>query len=114
MVLLASRCNCLFALFHCAERGTLTFKIIKHHIQRAGPTRIHDAYGETFVIHPEEILVAMDTTATRDKWRLIDDQPWKRAYIAFKEGTNINFRADDAQPKVTNLAAPTLFSRSLP
>jgi len=50
--------------------------------------------GETFVIHPGEVLVAMDTTGTGHKWRLVDDQPWKRAYIAVKEGMNINFRAD--------------------
>ena len=50
--------------------------------------------GETFVIHPGEVLVAMDTTGTGHKWRLIDDQPWKRAYVAFKEGTKINFCAD--------------------
>ena len=50
--------------------------------------------GETFVIHPGEVLVAMDTTGTGHKWRLVDDQPWKRAYVAFKEGMDVNFRAD--------------------
>jgi quercetin dioxygenase-like cupin family protein len=55
--------------------------------------------GETFVIHPGEVLVATDTTGSGHKWRLIDDQPWKRAYVEFKEGANINFRADDARAK---------------
>jgi quercetin dioxygenase-like cupin family protein len=52
--------------------------------------------GETFTINPGEVLVALDTTGSGHKWRLIDDQPWKRAYVEFKAGTKINFRADDA------------------
>jgi quercetin dioxygenase-like cupin family protein len=51
--------------------------------------------GESFTIHPGEILVAMDTTGTGHKWRLIDDQPWKRVYVTFKEGTDMHFRADE-------------------
>ena len=47
--------------------------------------------GETFIIHPGEILVAMDTTGSGHKWRLIDDKPWKRLYVAFKAGTKVNF-----------------------
>ena len=50
--------------------------------------------GENFMIHPGEILVATDTTGSGHKWRLIDDQPWKRLYVAFKEGTKVNFRPD--------------------
>jgi len=52
--------------------------------------------GETFTIHPGEILVAMDTTGSGHKWRLVDDQPWKRAYVVFKKDAKILFRADDA------------------
>jgi quercetin dioxygenase-like cupin family protein len=50
--------------------------------------------GESFIIHPGEILVATDTTGSGHKWRLIDDQPWKRLYVAFKEGGRVNFRPD--------------------
>ena len=39
--------------------------------------------GETFVLRPGEILIAMDTTGSGHTWRLIDDQPWKRAYVTF-------------------------------
>lgn len=58
--------------------------------------------GESFSIRPGEILVATDTTGSGHKWRLIDDQPWRRAYVAFQEGTNVHFRADDAQLKGTS------------
>jgi len=56
--------------------------------------------GETFTIRPGDILVAMDTTGSGHKWRLIDDQPWRRAYVAFQDGADVNFRADEAQAKV--------------
>ena len=47
--------------------------------------------GESFILRPGEILIAMDITGTAHKWRMVDDQPWKRAYVTFKEGTVVNF-----------------------
>jgi quercetin dioxygenase-like cupin family protein len=47
--------------------------------------------GETFIIEPGDILIAMDTTGTGHKWRLINDQPWRRAYIIFPPDTNPQF-----------------------
>ncbi len=52
--------------------------------------------GETFVVRPGEVLIALDTTGTGHKWRLIDDQPWRRAYVIFKDGTDLNFQPDGA------------------
>src|SRR5947199_8221708 len=37
--------------------------------------------GETFVLRPGEVLLAADTTGTGHRWRLIDDQPWRRLYV---------------------------------
>lgn len=34
------------------------------------------------------MLVAEDHTGTGHKWRLINDEPWKRAYVVFRKGTN--------------------------
>ena len=48
--------------------------------------------GETFLLKPGEILIAMDTTGSGHKWRLVDDQPWKRAYVTFDESQEINFQ----------------------
>lgn len=53
--------------------------------------------GETFTINPGEILIALDTTGSGHKWRLVNDQPWKRTYVAFKDGTKISFHADDTR-----------------
>lgn len=37
--------------------------------------------GETFTLRPGDILLASDTTGTGHRWRLIDDQPWRRLYV---------------------------------
>ena len=37
--------------------------------------------GETFVLRPGDVLFAADTTGTGHRWRLIDDQPWRRLYV---------------------------------
>ena len=47
--------------------------------------------GETFVVHPGEILIATDHTGSGHKWRLVNDEPWKRAYVVFKQGADIRF-----------------------
>jgi quercetin dioxygenase-like cupin family protein len=50
--------------------------------------------GETFVLRPGEILVATDTAGTGHKWKLINDEPWKRAYIVFGKDADPQFVPD--------------------
>jgi quercetin dioxygenase-like cupin family protein len=52
--------------------------------------------GETFIIKPGDVLIAQDTTGSGHKWRLLGDQPWIRAYIAFNSGTPLNFIPDSS------------------
>jgi quercetin dioxygenase-like cupin family protein len=47
--------------------------------------------GETFILKPGEVLIAMDTTGTGHKWRLLGNDPWQRAYVKFDQTTEINF-----------------------
>ncbi len=47
--------------------------------------------GETFILQPGEILIALDTTGSGHKWKLVDDDPWKRVYIAIENVDAINF-----------------------
>jgi len=47
--------------------------------------------GETFTLHPGEILVAVDHTGSGHKWRLINDEPWQRAYVIFRDGVDPQF-----------------------
>jgi quercetin dioxygenase-like cupin family protein len=52
--------------------------------------------GETFTIHPGDVLLAVDHTGTGHKWRLINNEPWIRAYVIFKPGSNTHFVPDRA------------------
>jgi quercetin dioxygenase-like cupin family protein len=47
--------------------------------------------GETFTLHPGDVLLAEDHTGTGHKWRLVDDAPWKRAYVIFRTGAATHF-----------------------
>ena len=51
--------------------------------------------GETFTIHPGDVLLAVDHTGTGHKWRLINNDPWKRVYVVFKEGEDTHFVPDE-------------------
>jgi quercetin dioxygenase-like cupin family protein len=50
--------------------------------------------GQHFTLHPGEILLAEDTCGGGHRWRLIDDQPWRRIYVVLGPGAQIPFRAD--------------------
>ena len=39
---------------------------------------------EKFILRLGDVLLADDTIGTGHKWRLIDDQPWRRAYVVLK------------------------------
>jgi quercetin dioxygenase-like cupin family protein len=47
--------------------------------------------GEEFVLRPGDVLLAEDNAGTGHKWRLIDDQPWRRAYVVLKPGAKDSF-----------------------
>jgi quercetin dioxygenase-like cupin family protein len=49
--------------------------------------------GETFVVRPGDVLLSEDNAGTGHKWRLIDDQPWRRAYVVLKPGAKDSFVA---------------------
>jgi hypothetical protein len=49
---------------------------------------------ETFTIHPGDVLLAEDHTGSAHKWRLLNDEPWKHAYVVFKKGADTQFVPD--------------------
>jgi quercetin dioxygenase-like cupin family protein len=63
-------------------------------ITLAGVLEFTTVGGETFTIHPGDVLVAEDNTGSGHKWRLVNDEPWKRAYVLFKEGADTHFIPD--------------------
>jgi quercetin dioxygenase-like cupin family protein len=50
--------------------------------------------GETFTIKPGDVLIAEDHTGTGHKWRLTNDDPWRRAYVIFVPGADTQFIPD--------------------
>ena len=60
-------------------------------ITLAGVLEFTTKSGGKFTVHPGEVLLAVDHTGSGHKWRLINDEPWKRAYVVFKEGADTHF-----------------------
>ena len=63
-------------------------------ITLAGQLEFITKTGDTCVINPGDILIATDHTGSGHKWRLINDEPWKRAYVIFKTGADLRFVPD--------------------
>jgi hypothetical protein len=49
--------------------------------------------GETFVVRPGDVLLSEDSAGTGHKWRMMDDQPWRRAYVVLKRDVKDSFVA---------------------
>ena len=60
-------------------------------ITLAGTLEFKTSTGATFVIRPGDILLAEDTTGTGHSWRLMDEEPWRRAYVIIGAGTPVAF-----------------------
>ncbi len=65
-------------------------------ITLTGVLKFSTVGGETFTIHPGDVLLADDHTGSGHKWRLINDEPWKRAYVVFKQGADTHFIPEPA------------------
>lgn len=49
--------------------------------------------GGHFKINPGDILLAEDTAGGGHRWRLVDDEPWKRMYVILAPGVDVPFVA---------------------
>jgi quercetin dioxygenase-like cupin family protein len=48
--------------------------------------------GHHFVLKPGDILLAEDTAGGGHRWKLIDSDPWRRAYVVLAAGAAVPFR----------------------
>ena len=53
--------------------------------------------GTRFRLGPGDVLLAEDTAGGGHRWRLVDDQPWRRVYIAFCQLTVAAVRVSPAR-----------------
>jgi quercetin dioxygenase-like cupin family protein len=68
---------------------------LQYVITLAGTLEFETFTGEKLIIKPGELLIAMDITGTAHRWKLIDDEPWKRMYVAFDSPEQVNFTPDE-------------------
>src|SRR5580704_7389445 len=82
-------------------------------ITLAGVLEFTTVGGETFTITPGDVLLAVDHTGSGHKWRLTNNEPWKRAYVVFKEGADTRFVPDhkDASAGEPNRSPTTTAER---
>ena len=64
-------------------------------ITLSGTLEFRTREGRRFLIHPGDILLAEDTVGGGHRWRLTDDQPWRRAYVILEPGAQVPFRANE-------------------
>ena len=48
--------------------------------------------GEHFILHPGDILLAEDTSGGGHKWKLVDEEPWRRIYVVLAQGAAVPFQ----------------------
>jgi len=51
-------------------------------ITLSGRLEFETRSGVKQVVEPGDILLAEDTSGGGHRWRLVDDQPWRRVYVA--------------------------------
>src|ERR1700722_16407059 len=47
--------------------------------------------GHRFMIRPGDVLLAEDTTGSGHRWRLLGDEPWRRAYVILPSNIESGF-----------------------
>lgn len=62
-------------------------------ITLSGTLEFETHRGENFVIRPGDILLAQDNTGTGHRWKLLNEEPWRRVYVVFKPGAQLPFKA---------------------
>jgi quercetin dioxygenase-like cupin family protein len=65
-------------------------------ITLSGTLEFETRGGEHFTIHPGDILLAEDNSGTGHRWKLIGDEPWRRAYVMFPNAAALPFKAHSA------------------
>jgi quercetin dioxygenase-like cupin family protein len=62
-------------------------------ITLSGTLEFETRSGATFTIRPGDVLLAQDNSGTGHKWRLIGDEPWRRAYVVYEQGAGLQFKS---------------------
>ena len=63
-------------------------------ITLSGTLEFETKGGERFTIRPGDILLAQDNTGSGHRWKLIGEDPWRRAYVVYPAGAALPFKAN--------------------
>ena len=66
-------------------------------ITLSGTLEFETRGGERFTIRPGDILLAEDNSGTGHRWKLIGEEPWRRAYVVFQTGAALPFKANSPE-----------------
>jgi quercetin dioxygenase-like cupin family protein len=66
-------------------------------ITLSGTLEFQTKSGATFTIRPGDVLLAQDNTGSGHKWRLLGDDPWRRAYVVYENGADLHFKPANTQ-----------------
>jgi len=61
-------------------------------ITLTGTLEFETRSGATFTIRPGDVLLAEDNSGTGHKWRLIGEDPWRRAYVVYEADADLQFK----------------------
>ena len=68
-------------------------------ITLSGTLEFETKSGATFTIRPGDIVLAQDNSGSGHKWRLISDEPWRRAYVVYDKGADLRFTPANKEEK---------------
>ena len=63
-------------------------------ITLSGTLEFETRTAGSFIIRPGDILLAQDDTGSGHRWKLIGNEPWRRAYVVYPPGTVLPFKAN--------------------
>jgi quercetin dioxygenase-like cupin family protein len=61
-------------------------------ITLSGTLEFETKSGATFTIRPGDVLLAQDNTGTGHRWKLVGEEPWRRAYVVYAGGADLQFK----------------------
>lgn len=74
-----------------------TAPFLQYVITLTGTLEFTTSTAEVFIIKPGDVLLAADLTGAGHKWKLLDENPWRRAYIRLQNLEDALFMEDEGE-----------------